>query len=77
MPSKVKRSSQLEAVTNNEGGCTVGGDVVRQGVVERGVAGDKIDDSLSHLSLSLYIYLVSSTNTHKNQRIIFPTMLFG
>lgn len=61
MLSKIKRSSQLEAVTNNEGGCTVGGDFVRQGVVERGVAGDKIDDSLSLSLLSLY--LVLSTNT--------------
>lgn len=67
MLSKIKRSSQLEAVTNNEGGCTVGGNFVRQGVVERGVAGDKIDDSLSLLSL----YLVLSTNSHKHHKGLF------
>lgn len=66
MLSKIKRSSQLEAVTNNEGGCTVGGDFVRQGVVERGVAGDKIDDSLSLSPLSLSCFKYKHTQTPKD-----------
>lgn len=75
MLSKVNRSSQLEGVTNNEGGCNVGGDVVREGAVERGGAGDKIDDSLS-FSLSCFKYKHTLLLIHDRQRIIFPNMLF-
>lgn len=67
MLSKVNRSSQLEGVPNNEGGCNVGGDVVREGSAERGGAGDKIDDSLSFsLSCFKYKHTLLHTRTPKD-----------